>query len=166
MLMDKLMGLSKGNKLILGGGVLLFIDTFLPWQKVSFGIGGASVSATANAWHGFWGVVLCLLVIVLLAWAVAGALGIALPANVPQGLATLAVGGLVFLFALLKTLTESYRGWASWVGIVLAAAVAVGAWFAFQDSGESLPKMPTAGATASPPAPPPAPTEPTDTDPS
>ena len=40
--MDKLMGLSKGNKLILGGGVLLFIDTFLPWQKVSFGIGGAS----------------------------------------------------------------------------------------------------------------------------
>ena len=47
----------------------------------------------------------------------------------PAGLTTLALGGLVFLFALLKTLTESYRGWASWVGIVLAAAVAVGAWF-------------------------------------
>jgi len=44
MLMDKLMGLSKGQKLILGGGVLLFIDTFLPWQKVSIG----PVSATAN----------------------------------------------------------------------------------------------------------------------
>jgi len=160
--MDKLMGLSKGNKLILGGGVVLFIDTFLPWQSASVG----PFTVTRNGWHGFWGIVMCLLVIVLLAWAVAGTLGIALPANVPQGLATLALGGLVFLFALLKTLTESYRGWASWVGILLAAAVAVGAWFAFQDSGESLPKMPTAGAPASTPAPPPAPTEPTDTDPS
>ena len=161
--MDKLMGLSRGQKLILGGGILLFIDSFLPWQKVSFGIGSASISATANAWHGFWGVVLCLLVIVLLAWAGARAFGVALPDVVPVGLGTLALGGLILLFALLKTLTESYRGWASWIGIILAAVVAVGSWFAFQDSGEALPKMPTAGASApSPPSPPP--TEPTDTD--
>ena len=132
--------------------MLLFIDTFLPWQKVSFGIAGALISATASAWHGFWGVLLGLLVIVLLAWAVARVLGVALPANVPQGLATLALGGLVLLFALLKTLTESYRGWASWVGIVLAAVVAVGAWFAFQDSGESLPKMATGGTSPSTPS--------------
>ena len=148
--MDKLMGLSKGNKLILGGGVLLFIDTFLAWQKVSVGFAGASISATANAWHGFWGVVMCLLVIVMLAWAVAGVLGVAVPGNLPVGLVTLALGGLIFLFALLKTLTESYRGWASWVGIVLAAGVAVGAWYAFQDSGESLPKVSTPGAPTPP----------------
>jgi len=162
MLMDKLMGLSKGQKLILGGGVLLFIDTFLPWQKVSIG----PVSATANGWHGFWGVVLGLLVIVMLGWAGARAFGVALPGNLPAGLVTLALGGLVFLFALLKTLTESYRGWASWVGIVLGAIVAVGAWFAFQDSGESLPKVATAGAPAAPPAPPAEPEKPADADPS
>ena len=161
--MDKLMGLSKGQKLLLGGSVLLFIDTFLAWQKVTVGFGGASISATANAWHGFWGVVLCLLVIVMLAWAVAGVLGVALPGNLPTGLVTLALGGLIFLFALLKTLTESYRGWASWVGIVLGAIVAVGAWFAFQDSGESLPKVAKAGAPApSAPAPPVEPEKPAD----
>jgi len=158
--MDKLMGLSRGNKLILGGGVLLFIDTFLPWQSVTIG----PFSATRSGWHGFWGIVLGLLVIVLLVWAVARVLGVALPVNVPEGLTTLALGGLVFLFALLKTLTESYRGWASWVGIVLAAGVAVGCWFSFQDSGESLPKMATAGGPASSPPPPPAPPEPTDTE--
>ena len=155
--MDKLMGLSRGNKLILGGGVLLFIDTFLPWQSVTVG----PFTATRNGWHGFWGIVLGLLVIVLLAWTAARALGVALPVNVPEGLTTLALGGLVFLFALLKTLTESYRGWAAWVGIVLGAVVAVGAWFAFQDSGESLPKLATPGSS---PTPPPAPTEPADTD--
>ena len=55
---------------------------------------------------------MCLLVIVLLAWAVTRALGIALPVNVPAGLTTLALGGLVFLFALIKVLADSYRGWA------------------------------------------------------
>jgi hypothetical protein len=131
---------------------------------VTVGFGGASISATANAWHGFWGVLLGLLVIVMLAWAGARAFGVALPGNLPAGLVTLALGGLVFLFALLKTLTESYRGWASWVGIVLGAIVAVGAWFAFQDSGESLPKVAAAGAPAS--APPAEPEKPADTDPS
>jgi ABC-type multidrug transport system fused ATPase/permease subunit len=157
--MDKLMGLSKGQKLILGGSVLLFIDTFLPWQSWSYG----PLSASWNAWHGFWGVVMCLLVIVLLLWAGARAFGVALPVNVPAGLTTLALGGLVFLFALLKTLIESHRGWASWVGIILAAGVAVGAWFSFQDSGESLPKVATAGAPAPPaPAPPVEPEKPAD----
>ena len=157
--MDKLMGLSKGNKLFLGGGVLLFIDTFLPWQTWSAG----PFSFSLNAWHGFWGVVLCLLVIVMLAWAVAGILGVALPGNLPAGLVTLALGGLIFLFALLKTLTESYRGWASWVGIILGAILAVGAWFVFQDSGESLPKVAKAGAPAPPaPAPPVEPEKPAD----
>jgi hypothetical protein len=159
--MDKLMGLSKGQKLVVGGGLLLFIDTFLPWQKVTVGFGGASISATANAWHGFWGVVMCLLVIVMLAWAAVRILGVALPVNAPAGLTTLALGGLILVFALLKTLTESYRGWASWVGLVLAAGVAVGAWFSFQDSGESLPKVATAGAPA-PSAPPAEPEKPAD----
>jgi hypothetical protein len=153
--MDKLMGLSKGNKLILGGGVLLFIDTFLPWQSVSI--------FSLNAWHGFWGVMLGLLVIVMLAWAGARAFGVALPVNLPQGLVTLALGGLIFLFALIKTLSDSARTWESWVGIILAAGVAVGAWFAFQDSGEALPKVAKAGAPAPPaPAPPVEPDKPAD----
>ena len=135
--MEQLTGLSLGRKLILGAGVLLFIDTFFAWQKVSPLPG---VDFTASAWHGFWGVLLGLMTIAILAWVVARAFGVGLPANVPDGLLTLALGALIALFAVLKTLTESYSAWASYVGIVLAVGVAAGAWMTFQESGESLPR--------------------------
>ena len=148
--MDQLKGLSLGRKLMLGSGVLLLIDTFLNWQSVSVRVSGVTVvSAGQSAWHGFWGVLLGLLTLALVLWVGARAFGVALPANIPDGLATLAVGGLIALFALLKTVTESYSAWPSYVGIVLGAGVAYGAWRAFQESGESLPRVAT---TASAPA--------------
>jgi hypothetical protein len=150
MLMEQLKGLSLGRKLILGSGVLLLIDTFLNWQSVSVRVSGVTVvSAGQSAWHGFWGVLLGLLTVAILLWVGARAFGVALPANIPDGLATLAVGVLIVLFALLKTVTESYSAWPSYVGIVLGAGVAYGAWLAFQESGESLPRVasaPAAGA--------------------
>ena len=143
--MDRFKGLPIGRQLILGGGVLLFIDTFLPWQKVSISFGGISTSATASAWHGFWGVIMGLLTIAIIIWVGARLAGVELPGNLPDGLVTLAVGGLILLFAVVKTLTESYSAWASYLGIVLAAGVAAGAWLTFQASGEALPSMATAG---------------------
>jgi hypothetical protein len=152
--MQQLTGLPTSRKLILGAGTLLFIDSFFAWQKVEVKIGGvAVVSAKANAWHGFWGVLLCLMTIAIVAWVAARALGVALPVAVPDGIAILALGVLILLFALLKNLTDDYSAWASYVGIVLAAGVAVGSWLAFQESGESLPQMGTSSGSA-PPAPP------------
>lgn len=141
--MEQLSALSMGRKLILGAGLLLLIDSFLNWQSVSF----AGGSIGQSAWHGFWGVLIGLMLIVLLAWVVARAFGVALPANVPDGLLTLALGGLIVLFAVIKALSDSYTAWPAYVGIILAAAVAGGAWLNFQDSGEALPKIATGGAS-------------------
>jgi hypothetical protein len=144
--MDRFKALPLGRQLIIGGGVLLFIDTFLPWQKVSF----LSSSVSATAWHGFWGVLLGLLTIAIVVWVGAHVLGVELPVNLPDGLVTLSLGGLILLFALVKTFTEDFSAWASYLGIVLAAAVAAGAWQVFQASGETLPSMPsTAGRDTS-----------------
>lgn len=137
--MEQLKGLSLGRKLVLGAGVLLFIDTFLPWQTWSAG----PFSFSLNAWHGFWGVLLGLLTIVLLLWVAARVFGVALPVNLPDGLVTLALGALILVFAVLKNLIDDFSAWASYVGIVLAALVAVGAWLSFQESGESLPTRAT-----------------------
>lgn len=146
--MDRFKGLPIGRQLILGGGALLLIDTFFAWQKVSVSIAGISTTSfTASAWHGFWGVMLGLLTIAILLWVGARVYGVELPVNLPEGLATLALGGLILLCALLKTLSDSYSAWASYLGIVLAAAVAAGAWLTFQASGEALPSMPRAGGT-------------------
>ena len=135
--MDRLQGLPLGRKLILGAGALLFVDTFFGWQSVSI--------FSANAWHGFWGVMLGLMTIALVLWVGAGAFGVALPANVPDVRVTLALGGLIVLFAVIKTLSDSYSAWPSYVGIVLAAGVAYGAWLTFE--AEDAP-APAAGADA------------------
>ena len=149
--MEQLKGLSLGRKLVLGAGVLLFLDTFFAWQKVSLKVGDVSVaSASANAWHGFWGVLLGLLTIVMLVWVAAKVLGVALPIKAPDGLVTLALGVAIVVFAVLKNLFDDYSAWASYVGIVLAAGVAVGAWLSFQESGEALPKP---AAAPGPPGP-------------
>jgi hypothetical protein len=144
--MERFNALSTGRKLILGAGVLLLIDTFFNWQAV----GGFGQSG----WHGFWGVLLGLMTIAIVAWVAARAFGVALPANVPDGLLTLGLGVLMLLFAFIKALSDSYTAWPAYVGIVLAGLVAIGGWLNFADSGEELPKFATSGAAA--PAPPPA----------
>jgi hypothetical protein len=154
--MEQLQSLSLGRKLILAGGVLLLIDTFLAWQKVSFSAGGVEFgSATANGWHGFWGVLLGLMTVAIVAWVIARMFGVEMPEGIPEGVVALALGGLILLFAVLKNLIDDYSAWASYLGIVLAAVIAYGAWLNFQQSGESLPSMRKAvpaGGTATPPA--------------
>ncbi len=142
--MDKLKALSLGRQLVLGAGVLLFLDSLLDWQQVSF----LGHSAGQNAWHGFWGVLLCLMTIVVVAWVAARAFGVEIPGNLPEGLATLALGALILLFAVIKVLSDDAVHWPAYIGIVLAAVLGYGAWLLFQDSGESLPSMQTGGGSA------------------
>jgi hypothetical protein len=135
--MEQLNALPLGRKIVLGAGVLLFIDTFLQWQQVSIG----PISVGRNAWHGFWGVLMCLMVIVLVLWTAARAFNVTLPVQLPDGLVTLALGVLIPLFALLKALTDDAVHWPAWIGVLLGAAIAYGAWLVFADSGEKLPSL-------------------------
>lgn len=144
--MDKFKELALGRQLILVGGVLLIIDSFFAWQKVTFH--GIGVSASASAWHGFWGVLMGLLTIAIVGWVAARVYGVELPANLPDGLVTLVLGGLILLFALVKNLSDDYSAWASYVGIVLAGVIAAGAWLTFQASGETLPSVPKSAGSA------------------
>jgi hypothetical protein len=165
--MDQIQTLSTGRKLLLGAGALLFVFTFFAWQKIDIEFGGVTaVSAKANAWHGFWGVFMGILLIVLVVWVAAHTFGVAVPGGLPVGLTTAVLGVLVFVFALLKNLTDDYSAWASYVGLVLAALVAVGSVKTFQESGEAMPSMPQMAKSESPastpsaPAAPPAPETP------
>ncbi|MGZ4289455.1 MAG: hypothetical protein ACXVQQ_01205 [Gaiellaceae bacterium] len=140
--MEQLKGLPLGRQLILGAGVLLFIDTLLDWQKVSVSVGGiTAVSAGQTAWHGFWGVLLGLMTIAIVLWTAARAFGVTLPGNVPDGLLTLALGVLIPVFALLKAITDDFVHWPAWLGVILGAVIAYGAWLVFSASGEKLPSM-------------------------
>lgn len=147
--MDQLKALPLGRQLILGAGVLLLIDSFLDWQHVSAKISGVTVaSGGASAWHGFWGVFMCLMLIILLAWTAARAFNVELPVQVPDGLTTLALGVLIPVFALLKAITDDFVHWPAWIGVILGAVIAYGAWQVFAASGEKLPSMPARDTTA------------------
>jgi hypothetical protein len=146
--MEQLKALSRARQIVLGAGVLLLVVTFFPWQSWSAESFGVSAGWSVNAWHGFWGVLLGLLTIAIVAWTLARAFGIELPANIPDGITTLALGGAILVCAVLKNLTDDYSAWGSYVGVVLAALVAVGAWMNFQESGEELPSLKTSGSTS------------------
>jgi hypothetical protein len=153
--MPDLRTLSTGTKILLGAGLLLFIDTFLAWQEVSVEVGGVEIaSASRNAWHGFWGVVMGLALIALLVWVGLQIAKVEINWNLPapERMITAGLAGLVFVLAVLKNLVDDYSAWPSYVGIVLAAAVAVGGWLRLQEP------EPAAAPAEREPVPPPPPT--------
>ena len=91
--------------------------------------------ASANAWHGFWGVVLGLLTVALVAWLVAKLAGVEIKLPVSDAMLGAVVAGIILLFALIKVLVDDFTAAAAYVGLVLAAIVAVGAWLNVQEAG-------------------------------
>jgi hypothetical protein len=156
--MDRYKALSRGTQVMFAAGVLLLIDTFLNWQTVkALGIELGSV----NAWHGFWGFLLGLLTIALLAWLVASMLGVTMSLPVSDMLLSAALGAAILICALLKALTDDFSTIWAWIGVVLAALVAVGAWLRVQEAG-GMDKLRaeatsmTGSRSEAPPPPPPA----------
>ena len=149
--MPDVRSLSRGMQLAAASAVLLLLDSFLNWQSVDLPEPLGSVGQ--SAWHGFWGVVLGLLVLAFIAWLAVQLFGVTLPElPLPAKTITLAVGVLILVFAVLKVITDDYRAWPAWVGIILAAGCAAGAWLMYQ---EPEPAMAPAAPAAPPPAPPP-----------
>jgi hypothetical protein len=133
--MEKFNALSRGTQLMLAGAALLLVDTFLPWQSVSFEALGVSISESWTAWHGFWGVLLGLLTIALLVWLVLRLVGNEVKLPVSDALVGAALAALILLCAVLKVLTDDAVAWGAWLGLVLAVVIAVGAWMQVQAAG-------------------------------
>jgi len=129
---------------MLVGSVLLFIDLFLPWQKYN-GPGADLIESVGGdtsltAFHGFGGWILALLTVILIAWIVARMAAVEIPIPVSAAMTAAVFAFLILFIAVVKALVDDYSGWAAWVGIVLAAIIAVGAWMQIQEAGgvESL----------------------------
>ena len=93
-----------------------------------------------SAWDDIGGILMGILTIVLLARIVANLAAVNLPIPVSFAMTSAVLAFLIFALALIKNLTDDYSTWASYVGVVLAALIAVGAWMEIQAAGgvESL----------------------------
>ena len=128
---ERIKALPRGTKLVLASGVLLFFDLFFTWQKLQldFGREGRAV-ASLDGWDA-WGLLIGLLTMALVALVVIVHLtDLELSPDVPWGLITLGLATAVFVLTLVKNLTDAESALASYVGIVLAALVVVGAYMA------------------------------------
>jgi len=158
--MDRLKALGRGTQLMFIASVLLLIISFFNWQEVDFDLGPLGEgSAGVSMWHGFGGWVVGILTVVLLARIVARMAAVDVPIPVSFAMTSVVLGVIIFVVALLKNLIDDYSTWASYVGVVLAFLVAVGAWLEVQDAGgvESLKNEASSfgssgGATAAAPA--------------
>lgn len=168
--MDRFNALGRGAQIMLIGGVLLLISLFLPWQD--FDVGGIAdefgVDATWSGWHGFAGVVLGLLTIVLLAWLIVRLASVDIPLPVSTAMTGALLGTLILIFAIIKILSilgDEATIWA-WIGLGLAVVIAVGSFQTVQEAGgidtlkSEIPSMPASSSQSGSAAPPPPPAAP------
>jgi hypothetical protein len=160
--MERFNALGRGMQLMLIGAVLLLVSTFFNWQEIDFDLGPLGEgSAGQNAWHGFLGVAMGLLTIVLIAWIVARLAAVDIPIPVSAAMTGAVLAFLIFAFALIKNLADDYSTFWSYIGVALAALIAVGAWMQIQESGgletlkSEIPSMPSSAETQTAPPPPP-----------
>ena len=135
---EKFNALSMGEKIILPAGVVLFIVGFLPWYSVDLGTFG---TYSHNGWQSpgaFWSILAILIGLAMAAVIVVKNLGtVAVPDNV--GGVTwpkihLGAGVVALVFLLLKFISDNdYTAFGFYVGIIAAAALAVGGFLMFRE---------------------------------
>ena len=132
--------------LIAGFSIVYFIVLFLPWTKSAFSIsnGSSSISFSVpfsmNGWGGA-GVAAGVFAFLLFIWAGIRLARIAMPMpNNYRSLVAAVLGGLVFLFGLLRIITNLslltshmsavlyVYGLFAWLGLLLAIGVLYAAW--------------------------------------
>ncbi|MCL5886244.1 MAG: zinc ribbon domain-containing protein [Actinobacteria bacterium] len=136
----------SSDGLIAGFSIVYFIVLFLPWTKSAFSIsnGSSSISFSVpfsmNGWGGA-GVAAGVFAFLLFIWAGIRLARIAMPMpNNYRSLVAAVLGGLVFLFGLLRIITNLslltshmsavlyVYGLFAWLGLLLAIGVLYAAW--------------------------------------
>jgi len=147
--------LGNGAKIILIGGIALFITSFLPW----YGFGPYSASGWDSQFWAVFGILLGIAAVVVFALQVFEVTKIAVgPFKAEQ--ITFMLGALSLLFILLRWITEtSGTKFGLFLGILSAAAITFGAFTAMREAGIAMPDMDDfksmGGGGDEPPPPPP-----------
>ena len=155
--MPNLADLSTATKVLLGAGVLMFIDLFLSWQKECVDTPVGDICGSASGWSGV-GVVIGLLTVALIVWEAITLAGILSDVNVPiaASLVSAALAAGILLFTIIKFFADSEaRSWPMFVGVLLAIVIAIGGWLKYKETPDTAPAT-AGGPPGAPPPPPPA----------
>lgn len=124
--------MSTASKILLGGGILYFIDMILQWNRACFG----PICVGVSGWHGI-GIINGLIVIAIIAMEVITLAGVNVEMGTAQMRSTVEAGlaGGLFVFTMLKILVDSESlSWPGFLGIILAVVIAYGGWMRWQEA--------------------------------
>ena len=152
--MDKLKELTLGEKIIVAAGVVLLIDSFLPWYSIDISI----FHYSRNGWqapNSFLSLVAILLGIAMAAQVLVSRLGsVDMPDKVGSlgwGMVHLIAGGVAFLFVLIKWLNNTdWTAYGLYIGLLSTAALAFGGFTVAKERGEFPMTRGTGGAPSGP----------------
>jgi hypothetical protein len=143
--------MSMATKGVLVTGILLLIDSFLPWQKECFEFLGQSACGSFSAWGGsgsFFGLMMGILLIVLLLFEVSKLANMSMQLPIAPSKASAYLGFAVVAFGVLKFIivltSEVSAGFGAWIGIILLAALGY-ASFLFMKAEEAATAPPQTG---------------------
>ena len=130
--------LTHGTKLVLGASIAFLIVSIFKWQEIDFQ-GIASVGV--NMWHG-WGVLAGLLAIAIIVWEGLRLANVKVEIGLTPAMVTAALAILLLFFTVLKFLVSNeFRTFWAWLGLLIAIAIAVGAFMNMQAAGDSISEM-------------------------
>ena len=134
--MGKVAEFGVGTKVLLVSGPLLLVSLFLTWQAtpVKFGKNG-TVNQSLDGWDA-WGLLIALATIAVLVLAVMREHDDDLSFDPRVARVVLGLGCLVFAAAVVKNFRDADSAWASYLGVILAGAIAVGAYLDFAHERE------------------------------
>jgi hypothetical protein len=122
--------MSMATKAMLISGILLLIDSFLPWQKVCVEFLGQGACASASAWggNGSWaGLIMGILLIVLILFEVSKLANMSMELPIAPTKAAAYLGFAVVVFGLLKFIivltSDVSAAFGAWLGVILLAAL-------------------------------------------
>jgi peptidoglycan/LPS O-acetylase OafA/YrhL len=139
-LMRRVADFGTGTKLLLGAGGLMLVGLFLTWQAVPVKFGKTTVTQGLDGWD-FWGLVIALLTLAVVILAVAREHDDDLAFDPRVARTVLVLGGLVLAATVVKNVRDSDSTWASYLGIVIAALVALGAYLDYAHAREPTPSV-------------------------
>lgn len=130
--------MSTASRILLGGSILLLIDSFLSWQRACAGIGTINFCVSRSMWNGdggFFGLIGGILTIALLVWEAMALANVEMNLGMSRAKISAYLGFGVLAFVVLKfifAMTES-PAYGAFIGLILALAIGYGAWMRFQE---------------------------------
>ena len=127
--MQKLRTLSLGTKLVLGAGPLLVLSLFFTWQNVKVDYGPAGVADLPQDGWDAWGLLIAVLALTAVTLVVLRRLTeVEMSEDVPWESIVLALGGMTFVAAVLKSLMDAGSTWESYAFVAVAGVLAFGCY--------------------------------------